>query len=116
MADNIANPESEGPAGGWGSLRSLVRIYGEAWPINKSEAIDCIDLVILCEHDLKFYAWWNRLHELYKTAIAYMKENSSYTDPIIGQGMYEIERVKSRYEFKRSILQGYAERKGYVIV
>jgi molybdopterin-dependent oxidoreductase alpha subunit len=32
MADKIANPESEGPAGGWGSLRSLVRIYGEAWP------------------------------------------------------------------------------------
>ncbi|MGE7370461.1 FdhF/YdeP family oxidoreductase [Neorhizobium sp. NPDC001467] len=32
MADQIANPESEGPAGGWGSLKSLVRIYGETWP------------------------------------------------------------------------------------
>lgn len=32
MADKIANPESSGPAGGWGSLKSLVRIYGEAWP------------------------------------------------------------------------------------
>jgi molybdopterin-dependent oxidoreductase alpha subunit len=32
MADHIANPESEGPAGGWGSLKSLVRIYGETWP------------------------------------------------------------------------------------
>jgi molybdopterin-dependent oxidoreductase alpha subunit len=32
MADKIANPEAEGPAGGWGSLKSLVRIYGEAWP------------------------------------------------------------------------------------
>jgi len=32
MADQIANPESKGPAGGWGSLKSLVRIYGETWP------------------------------------------------------------------------------------
>ncbi len=32
MADQIPNPESKGPAGGWGSLISIARIYGEAWP------------------------------------------------------------------------------------
>jgi len=32
MADHIPNPESKGPAGGWGSLKSIARIYGEAWP------------------------------------------------------------------------------------
>lgn len=32
MADQIPNPESKGPAGGWGSLKSIARIYGEAWP------------------------------------------------------------------------------------
>jgi len=32
MTDHIANPESQGPAGGWGSLKSIARIYGEAWP------------------------------------------------------------------------------------
>ncbi len=32
MADRIANPESAGPAGGWGSLKSIARIYGETWP------------------------------------------------------------------------------------
>ena len=24
-------PHSEGPAGGWGSLKGIVRIYGESW-------------------------------------------------------------------------------------
>lgn len=32
MTDHVPNPESEGPAGGWGSLKSMVRIYGESWP------------------------------------------------------------------------------------
>ncbi|MGE7368781.1 FdhF/YdeP family oxidoreductase [Neorhizobium sp. NPDC001467] len=32
MADHIANPESEGPAGGWGSLKSIARISGETLP------------------------------------------------------------------------------------
>ncbi|MGF0540208.1 FdhF/YdeP family oxidoreductase [Agrobacterium sp. ES01] len=32
MTDKITNPESEGPAGGWGSLKSMARIYGDAWP------------------------------------------------------------------------------------
>ena len=32
MADQIPNPESEGPTGGWGSLKSVARIYGDAWP------------------------------------------------------------------------------------
>lgn len=32
MADQIHNPDSEGPAGGWGSLKSIARIYGESWP------------------------------------------------------------------------------------
>lgn len=32
MTDQIENPESEGPAGGWGSLRSIARIYGSEWP------------------------------------------------------------------------------------
>jgi molybdopterin-dependent oxidoreductase alpha subunit len=32
MADMIANPESEGPSGGWGSLKSIARIYGDTRP------------------------------------------------------------------------------------
>lgn len=32
MADTIPNPESEGPAGGWGSLKSIARIYGDTLP------------------------------------------------------------------------------------
>ena len=24
-------PHSEGPAGGWGSLKGIARIYGESW-------------------------------------------------------------------------------------
>lgn len=32
MADTIINPEGEGPAGGWGSLKSIARIYGESLP------------------------------------------------------------------------------------
>lgn len=32
MADTIPNPESEGPAGGWGSLKSIIRIYGDNHP------------------------------------------------------------------------------------
>lgn len=32
MADQIENPESEGPAGGWASLKSIARIFGESWP------------------------------------------------------------------------------------
>lgn len=32
MADQIHNPDGEGPAGGWGSLKSIARIYGESWP------------------------------------------------------------------------------------
>ncbi|SMC51842.1 FdhF/YdeP family oxidoreductase [Rhizobium sp. RU36D] len=32
MADTIRNPESEGPAGGWGSLKSIARIYGDTLP------------------------------------------------------------------------------------
>ncbi len=32
MDEHIPNPESKGPAGGWGSLKSIARIYGEAWP------------------------------------------------------------------------------------
>ncbi len=31
MADQIPNPESEGPSGGWGSVKSIARIYGENW-------------------------------------------------------------------------------------
>ncbi|MGG7519422.1 FdhF/YdeP family oxidoreductase [Allorhizobium undicola] len=29
MDDAVENPEAEGPAGGWGSLKSIVRIYGD---------------------------------------------------------------------------------------
>lgn len=32
MADIISNPESEGPSGGWGSVRSMARIYGDTKP------------------------------------------------------------------------------------
>jgi molybdopterin-dependent oxidoreductase alpha subunit len=32
MADNIPNPNSEGPSGGWGSLKGIASIYGESWP------------------------------------------------------------------------------------
>lgn len=32
MADIILNPESEGPSGGWGSLKSIARIYGDTRP------------------------------------------------------------------------------------
>lgn len=32
MADTIPNPESEGPAGGWLSLKSILRIYGDNHP------------------------------------------------------------------------------------
>jgi molybdopterin-dependent oxidoreductase alpha subunit len=32
MAEKVSNPESEGPAGGWGSLKSIARIYGDTWP------------------------------------------------------------------------------------
>lgn len=32
MTESISNPESEGPAGGWGSLKSIARVYGDEWP------------------------------------------------------------------------------------
>ena len=32
MTDEVHNRQSEGPAGGWGSLKSIARIYGESWP------------------------------------------------------------------------------------
>lgn len=32
MADQIPNPEADSPAGGWGSLKSIARIYGDTWP------------------------------------------------------------------------------------
>ncbi|MBA3043377.1 MAG: FdhF/YdeP family oxidoreductase [Rhizobiaceae bacterium] len=32
MADTVPNSESEGPAGGWGSLKSIARIYGDNLP------------------------------------------------------------------------------------
>jgi molybdopterin-dependent oxidoreductase alpha subunit len=32
MTDIISNPESEGPTGGWGSLRSIARIAGDTHP------------------------------------------------------------------------------------
>lgn len=32
MADIIANPESEGPSGGWGSVKSIARIHGDTRP------------------------------------------------------------------------------------
>ncbi|MBP1849120.1 FdhF/YdeP family oxidoreductase [Rhizobium halophytocola] len=32
MNERIKDAESEGPAGGWGSLKSIARIYGETWP------------------------------------------------------------------------------------
>lgn len=32
MADMIPNPGSEGPSGGWGSLKSIARIYGTERP------------------------------------------------------------------------------------
>lgn len=32
MADYVSNPDGKGPAGGWGSLKSIARIYGESWP------------------------------------------------------------------------------------
>lgn len=32
MADQIENPDGDGPAGGWGSLKSIARIYGDSWP------------------------------------------------------------------------------------
>ncbi|TNM63068.1 FdhF/YdeP family oxidoreductase [Aliirhizobium smilacinae] len=32
MADTIPNPESEGPSGGWGSVKSIARIYGDTRP------------------------------------------------------------------------------------
>ncbi len=32
MADTIENPESEGPAGGWGSVRSIAHMFGDNKP------------------------------------------------------------------------------------
>jgi molybdopterin-dependent oxidoreductase alpha subunit len=32
MADHIPNPESEGPAGGWGSVKSIARMFGDSRP------------------------------------------------------------------------------------
>ncbi|KAA0690956.1 formate dehydrogenase [Neorhizobium sp. P12A] len=32
MADQYPTTHSEGPAGGWSSLKSIARIYGESWP------------------------------------------------------------------------------------
>jgi hypothetical protein len=31
MADTETLPHSAGPAGGWGSLKGIVQIFGEAW-------------------------------------------------------------------------------------
>ncbi|SCX14941.1 Formate dehydrogenase H [Agrobacterium sp. DSM 25558] len=52
MADQIPNPESEGPSGGWGSVKSIARIYGENWPtpaaldtlahLNKPGGVMCV--------------------------------------------------------------------------
>lgn len=32
MTDHIDNPDGKGPSGGWGSLKSIARIYGESEP------------------------------------------------------------------------------------
>jgi molybdopterin-dependent oxidoreductase alpha subunit len=52
MTDAIANPESEGPAGGWGSLASLARIATDThppagvvediWRMNKPGGVMCV--------------------------------------------------------------------------
>ncbi|MGV1872920.1 FdhF/YdeP family oxidoreductase [Agrobacterium rosae] len=52
MADQIPNPESEGPSGGWGSVKSIARIYGDNWPtpaaldtlahLNKPGGVMCV--------------------------------------------------------------------------
>jgi molybdopterin-dependent oxidoreductase alpha subunit len=52
MADNETLPHSPGPAGGWGSLKGIVQIFGEAWSspgavstlgkLNKPHGVMCV--------------------------------------------------------------------------
>lgn len=52
MADPIENPEAEGPAGGWGSVKSIARMLGDNKPspailetlyrLNKPAGLMCV--------------------------------------------------------------------------
>lgn len=81
------------------------------------EATDAIDLVVLRERDDLYYHYWPRLAELYKVCLVYVRDNVAlFEDPIMGQGRFEFERVRTRYEHKSRILVAFAERNGYILV
>ena len=92
-------------------------LIDDRWPTSVREALDCIDFVILHERDPRCYEYWPRFANIYKLAMDFLRANTGiYEDPIMGQGIYKIDSVKSRYEFKQRVLRGHAEQLGFVFV
>lgn len=92
-------------------------LIDRAWPTNLREALDCVDLVLMYDKNELFEIYWSRIGVLYRLAMKYIRENSSiYDEPVLQKGIFEKNKVESRYDFKRRLLQGYALRKGYVLV
>lgn len=92
-------------------------VIDRPWPLSVREALDCVDFVVLHERDPRCYEYWPRMAELCKQAMDYLRANTGiWEDPIYGQGYYEREKVKPRYEFKQRILRGHAESLGFVVV
>jgi len=97
-------------------------IYYEAFlierrlPVSIREVLDCVDFVVLHERDLRCFEYWSRMGEFYRRAMQYLRENTSIDeDPIFGEGNYEEDRIRPRYEYKLRLLRSYATSKGYVI-
>lgn len=86
-------------------------------PKSIREALDAIDLIILHERDDCYYHAWHRMSDLYEACSAYLKVNVAlFDDPIVGQGRFEENRIRTRYEHKKRVLTAFAERHGFVIV
>ncbi len=86
-------------------------------PKSVREADDCIDFVLMYERDHHFMQIWPDIALLYKICMKFLKENTAICeDPIMGEGRYNFELLKHRYEYKQRILRGYANRLGYRIV
>lgn len=89
----------------------------ESNPKTVKEALDCLDLIILHERDDLYYAYWPRLHELYRACVKYLRDNTAlFEDPIFGEGRFQENRIRFRREYKQRILVAYGEKNGYVIV
>lgn len=99
----------------------ILNYYEASFIRNENEpclkvAFDAVDLVVLHERDDFFYAYWSRLHELFKSVMAYIRPRvGHFPDPIMGQGIFQEDQIRPCYDFNIRVLRAYAERKGFVV-